>query len=76
MFVPLASWYTAKFLDALLSKYDGRFDLLVTAIGLTQESDALVVFFRAHVVTGRHCYLLELWQGSTCDDPRTTRHKT
>jgi hypothetical protein len=38
MMPPLEYWYTAKIFDALLDKYSGQFDLLVTTIGLPQDA--------------------------------------
>lgn len=61
MLPPLEYWYTAKVFDALLGKYDGQFDLLVTVIGLPQDARA------SAILKGKACPKIAVLNGSIYD---------
>lgn len=41
MLPPLEYWYTAAVLEALLEKYKGQYDMIVTTIGLPQDANRM-----------------------------------
>ncbi len=61
MMPPLEYWYTAKIFDALLGKYDGQFDLLVTTIGLPQDARV------SAILKGKSCPKIAVLNGSIYD---------
>jgi hypothetical protein len=62
MMPPLEYWYTAKIFDALLGKYDGQFDLLVTTIGLPQDAAR-----GSAILKGKSCPKIAVLNGSIYD---------
>jgi hypothetical protein len=61
MMPPLEYWYTAKIFDALLSKYEGQFTLLVTTIGLPQDARS------SALLKGKSCPKIAVLNGSIYD---------
>lgn len=61
MMPPLEYWYTAKIFDALLGKYEGQFDLLVTTIGLPQDARS------SAILKGKSCPKIAVLNGSIYD---------
>jgi hypothetical protein len=44
MLPPLEYWYTASLVNKLLDKYDGKYDMIVTTIGLPQDAKRLDIW--------------------------------